>query len=181
MPFQFDPNTSEFTYKGKTVGSWRVEKGQGRVLMDITYDVDEAAIDVIELLSRAGVALKEHARKTPPLVVACMIETGEDDIEFQVQGARQTLVEVTVKRDNYQWRFHLNDADPWPSIVHGHDYDRRLKIDAFTGKIYDTSTKNHCATLKKKKLDFIVIELKKNPEFKSRLESSADKSLSSNT
>lgn len=172
MRFAFDLKTSEFTYQGRVVGSWRVENGRGRIVLDITYDVDEAAIDVIELLSRAGVALRGHAKKEPPLEVLCTYETEKDDIEELIEGARRTLVEVTVKRDNYQWRFHLNDADLWPSIVHGHDYDRRLKLDAFTGKIYDTGTKEHCETLKKKKLAFIVAELKKNPEFKARLEQS---------
>lgn len=172
MSFQFNPRTFEFLYKDRVVGSWHVENGQGRVLLDITYDVDEAAMDVIELLSRAGVALLDHAEKEPKNDPLCILETEKSDVEM-VDGARRRLVEVTIKRDNYQWRFHLNDADPWPSIVHGHDYDRGLKLDAFTGYIYDINTKQHCETLKKKKLSFIVAKLKEHPEFKQRLEPDA--------
>ncbi len=170
MSFFFDVKTSDFIYKGQVVGSWRVEEGRGRIILNITYDVDEAGSEIVELLSRVGFAIKEHGKKDPPPEVLCTIETEKEDIEESVVGALRTLVEVTIKHDNYQWRFHLNDADPWPSIVHGHDYDRRLKLDAFTGKIYDTGTKQHCETLKKKKLAFIIAELKKNPEFKRRLE-----------
>lgn len=173
MSFQFNPRTFKFVYKDRVVGSWHVENGQGRIHLDICYDVDAEAAEIIEILALVGMGLKEHAEKDPPKGEPLVtIETDTNDV-YPVAGARRTLVEVTIKRDNYQWRFHLSDADPWPSIVHGHDYDRGLKLDAFTGKIYDVGTKAHCETLKKKKLSYIVAKLKEHPEFKLRLETDA--------
>ncbi|PZP56506.1 MAG: hypothetical protein DI586_03405 [Micavibrio aeruginosavorus] len=170
---QFNSETEEFIYKNKVVGSWKVENGHGRFHLDITYEVDDVGISLGELLPKIAEVLKIHAEKEPPMKDPIVIlETDEIDVE-PIMPARRTLTEVTIKRGNHKWRFHLNDADPWPSIVHGHDYERNLKLDAFTGYIYDISTRNHCETLKKKKLNFIVAKLKENPEFKHRLESTA--------
>lgn len=93
------------------------------------------------------------------------VETPEAaiDKEFDVP---QLLVEKLVKRKGYVWDFHKTDADPWPSRLHGHDYEKGLKLDALTGDIYDVSTRARCKTLKKSELKLVQAELRACKDFK---------------
>jgi hypothetical protein len=50
------------------------------------------------------------------------------------------------------WVFHKNDADPWPSRLHGHHNARPLKLDAINGFIYSIHTRKHVQTLRPKAL-----------------------------
>lgn len=52
------------------------------------------------------------------------------------------------------WEFHASDDDPFPSIPHGHSIDPvvNLKLDPFTGNIYDVKRKK-VAVADKKELD----------------------------
>ena len=75
------------------------------------------------------------------------------------------LTEKTIKQKGYVWRFHKNDADQWPSKLHGHEYHKNLKIDAITGEIYDAGTRELCMKLNVKKLEAIQSELRASPDF----------------
>ncbi len=55
--------------------------------------------------------------------------------------------------------------DEWPSKLHGHDYDRNLKLDAVTGEIWDVGTRNNCKTLKSKILLNIQKHLFESADF----------------
>ena len=42
------------------------------------------------------------------------------------------------------WIFHKYDADPYPSVPHGHlDFNSRQKLDAFQGWVYDGTRQTH--------------------------------------
>jgi hypothetical protein len=58
------------------------------------------------------------------------------------------------------------DADPWPSPLHGHEYDKGLKLDAITGRIFDVATRQLCETLNPKHLRSIQDELRASKDFK---------------
>jgi hypothetical protein len=62
-------------------------------------------------------------------VVLLTLESDEDEVDV-LSGVMRRLDEKTVKESGYKWRFHKSDADPFPSPLHGHDYERGLKIDA---------------------------------------------------
>ena len=70
-----------------------------------------------------------------------------------------------MKRGSFVWDFHKSDADPWPSLLHGHDYDKGLKLDAITGQVYDVVTKTCCKVLKEKDLKAIQDALRKSKDF----------------
>jgi hypothetical protein len=74
-----------------------------------------------------------------------------------------------VRRKNYIWDFHKTDPDLWPSALHGHEYDKGLKLDAITGKIFDAATRQHCKTLDPERLSSIQDELRASKDFKERV------------
>jgi hypothetical protein len=66
------------------------------------------------------------------------------------------------------WIFHKNDADPWPSILHGHHNERPLKLDAITGFIYEIKTRRHVQTVRSRELARIQMELMNSKDFGDR-------------
>jgi hypothetical protein len=74
-------------------------------------------------------------------VIALTFETSEADIA-EGYDVRRSLTEKVVKRDGCIWKFHKNDPDHWPSALHGHDYEKNVKLDAYTGEIYDVGRGN---------------------------------------
>jgi hypothetical protein len=70
----------------------------------------------------------------------------------------------------YVWSFHKTDADTWPSALHGHEYDKNLKLDAVTGHIYDAGTRERLMTLKPQALSRIQEELRGSKDFVAMVE-----------
>jgi hypothetical protein len=66
------------------------------------------------------------------------------------------------------WVFHKNDADPWPSRLHGHHNERPLKLDAISGFIYNIKTRQHVQTLRPKELMRIQMALVNRKDFGDR-------------
>ena len=94
----------------------------------------------------------------PPVLLT--LETSEDSID-EIFGVPRFLIEKEIKAGNYIWKFHKTDADKWPSPLHGHEYKKRLKLDAITGEIYDCATRNLCMQLKPKDLKHIQKKLRR--------------------
>lgn len=47
------------------------------------------------------------------------------------------ILEMVTTVGTRRWQFHLTDADPWPSVPHGHAVqDGRRKLDAYQGFTY---------------------------------------------
>jgi hypothetical protein len=59
------------------------------------------------------------------------------------------LTEKQIKRDGYIWKFHKNDADGWPSPLHGLEYEKGLKLDVLTANIYDVGPDSAARPLKR--------------------------------
>lgn len=57
------------------------------------------------------------------------------------EGTRRLLTEKTVKVRGEVWMVHKNDADPWPSNPHAHNYDAGLTLHLGTGDLFDTNRK----------------------------------------
>jgi hypothetical protein len=66
------------------------------------------------------------------------------------------------------WRFHKNDPDPWPSLLHGHHYQKPLKLDALTGLIYRIQTRKPIQRLKEKPLREIQAALLASKDFREK-------------
>ena len=54
--------------------------------------------------------------------------------------------------NNSKWELHNADKDPFPSIPHMHSKNYPLKLNIYTGEIYDTRTKKFITTANKKEL-----------------------------
>jgi hypothetical protein len=99
-----------------------------------------------------------------PAPALLTVETSADSIAEEFEVVRY-LTEKQVKRGGYIWKFHKSDADDWPSPLHGHDYDKGLKLDAITGDIYDVGTRKRCKTLKAGDLRSVQAELRASKDF----------------
>jgi hypothetical protein len=68
------------------------------------------------------------------------------------------------------WIFHKSDADPWPSLLHGHHNQRPLKLDAITGEIFNIHSRKCVQKLKSKELARIQAQLFSSKDFAQRAE-----------
>jgi hypothetical protein len=66
------------------------------------------------------------------------------------------------------WIFHKNDADLWPSMLHGHHNERPLKLDAITGFIYSIQTRKHVQSLRRRELERVQLALMSSKDFGDR-------------
>jgi hypothetical protein len=162
MSLQLDPQTGALTYKGKKVGEHTFKNGIStvRISLDYTTASDEWIVPLSWLAY--GLARLPENQPAKPLLT---IETPATAIEKEFDVPR-LLTEKLVKRKGYVWEFHKNDVDPWPSPLHGHDYEKGLKLDAITGHIFDVATRKKCKTLKKKELRIVQAELRACKDFK---------------
>lgn len=170
MSLQLDPQTGVITYKGEKIGEHTFKDGQSTVRIAIEYSTAGEWILPLSGLSTGLSQLPENQPAKPALT----IETREIaiDKEFDVP---QLLVEKLIKRKGHVWDFHKTDADPWPSRLHGHDYDKGLKLDAITGDIYDVATRARCKTLKKRELKNVQAQLRASKDFKNLVVDLIDK------
>ncbi|MFC0776961.1 hypothetical protein [Flavobacterium sp. HJSW_4] len=77
------------------------------------------------------------------------IELFEDDGIFP-EGVKSSLREKQIKVKGEIWELHKNDADPFPSNPHAHNYETGLKLDLSNGNLY--KKKNIDSSINKKKL-----------------------------
>ncbi|WP_431201571.1 hypothetical protein ACQ86E_20770 [Bradyrhizobium betae] len=170
MSLQFDPQTGAITYNGTKIGEHTFKDGQSIVRFSLEYTTTGEWILPLSGLAVGLLQLPENQPAKPALTVA----TTDDaiDQEFDVP---QLLVEKLIKRKGHVWDFHKTDADPWPSRLHGHDYEKGLKLDALTGDIYDVATRTRCKTLKDRELKDVQSQLRDCKDFKNLVEELIDR------
>lgn len=161
MPLQIDPHTGKITYRGKEVGEHIFKDGRSTVQLNLEYEGGEDWIVPLSWFAYGLSMLTENE----PAQALLTIETGEDSIADKFDVLRY-LTEKLVKRAGYVWVFHKTDADDWPSPLHGHDYDKGLKLDAITGNVYDVGTKELCKKLKAGDLKAVQAKLRESKDFK---------------
>ncbi|MCK1281782.1 hypothetical protein IVB46_41865 [Bradyrhizobium sp. 61] len=161
MSLQLDPQTGVITYKGEKIGEHTFKDGQSTVRVNIEYSTAGEWILPLSGLATGLSQLPENQPAKPALT----IETREVAIDKEFDVPR-LLVEKLVKRNGHIWDFHKTDVDPWPSRLHGHDYEKGLKLDAITGDIYDVATRARCKTLKKRELKYLQTQLRECKDFK---------------
>ena len=63
-----------------------------------------------------------------------------DEVELEMDilppDVSHLLFEQQIKRNGKIWTIHRNDADPFPSNPHAHNYDKNLKLDLSNGTLY---------------------------------------------
>lgn len=161
MSLQFDPQTGAITYNGKKIGEHTFKDGQSTVRFSIEYTTTGEWILPLSGLAVGLSQLPENQPAKPTLTIKTT--DGAIDKEFDVP---QLLIEKLIKRNGHVWDFHKTDDDPWPSRLHGHDYEKGLKLDALTGDIYDVATRKRCKTLKKRELKDVQTQLRDCKDFK---------------
>ncbi len=160
MSLQFDPRTGKIIYRGKEVGEHIFKDGRSTVRLNIEYEGGDDWIAPLSWFAHGLSMLAENQPATALLTV----ETSEDSIAEEFEVVRY-LTEKQVKLGGYIWKFHKSDADDWPSPLHGHDYDKGLKLDVITGDIYDVGTRERCKTMKARDLQAVQAELKASKDF----------------
>lgn len=160
MALQFDLITGKITYRDKEVGEHIFKDGRSTVRLEIEYEGGDNWIVPLSWFAR-GLSMIPENMPAPALLT---VKTSKDSIDQEFNVVRY-LTEKEVKRGNYIWRFHKTDTDSWPSILHGHDYEKGLKLDAITGKIYVVQTRQLCKILKKKDLKYVQAKLRKSKDF----------------
>jgi hypothetical protein len=160
MSFTFDPETSKFNSNGREIGEHRYEDGKSYVRLTIEYETTGEWIVPLSWLAHGLSLLPENLPKEPDL----RIETPQDGIDREFDVSR-FLTEKIIRRGGYIWDFHKTDVDTWPSPLHGHDYDKNLKLDAVTGNVYDVVTRQCCKTLKPDHLKTIQSTLRTSKDF----------------
>lgn len=143
------------TYKGQVVVKHVHKAGEDTVEIRLTYKTPPG--DWITPLTYLAIGLQKI--EPPPAPVALQVVTSEEDIEEQFD-VPDLLIEKEIKRNGYIWEFHKSDPDPWPSPLHGHDYEKGLTIDAITGNIFVKATRQRRKTLKRKALAILHGELR---------------------
>lgn len=170
MSLQFNPITGKITYGGKEVGERIFKDGRSIVRLDIEYEGGDDWIVPLSWFAH-GLSMLPENMPAPALLT---VKTSEDSIAEEFDVVRY-LTEKQVKRGNYIWIFHKTDADNWPSPLHGHDYDKGLKLDVITGNIYDVGTRERCKTLKAKDLQDVQAALRASKDFKETVAALIDK------
>lgn len=117
-------------------------------------------------LASALAALPEFSESYPPADLT--VKLPEDSIAEEYEVPR-FFTERLVKAAGYVWVFHKSDVDPWPSLLHGHEYEHGLKLDALTGNVFDVGTREKCMLLKQKDLDIVQSNLRSSKDFKEKL------------
>jgi hypothetical protein len=164
MSIQFDPKTGEITYNGKKVGEQTFADGKSRVRLNIELETEGDWIVPLSWFAY-GLTLLPENRSPPP---SLEVSTPENGIEAEYNVLR-FLTEKQVKRDGYIWTFHKTDADHWPSELHGHDYEKGLKLDVLTGGIYDAGTRQLCKKLKLSQLLIVQSALRASTDFSDKI------------
>lgn len=154
------------THNGRDIGTHAFVDGKHRVTVSFEYEVDK------DLWFQPLVQLTMELDKLdpPPACgpVALTLNLVEEDLE-ELPGVTISLNEKTVVHRGYIWRFHKSDSDKWPSDLHAHDYDKGLKLDGYTGEVWDVGTRNHIGSLNKKALAVVHQELRSSKDFKDKL------------
>jgi hypothetical protein len=135
------------TYKGSVVGHITTEGNETKVEINLTYSSNPE--DAIAPVSWLAYGLRILEGPPPPIVLT--VRTEEADIESRLD-VPEFLIEKIIKRDGYIWAFHKADADPWPSPLHGHDYEKGLVVDVISGNIFDKVSRRQITTLNAKVL-----------------------------
>jgi len=160
MSIQFDPETGKMTYNGKEVGEHTYSNGKSHVRLHIEFETEGEWVVPLSWLAY-GLTLLPENKPAPALLE---VSTAEDGIETEYSVLR-FLTEKQIKRSGYIWKFHKTDADHWPSELHGHDYEKGLKLDVLTGDIYDVGTRQLCKRLKASQLLIVQSELRASADF----------------
>ncbi|MBN8457276.1 MAG: hypothetical protein J0M04_05485 [Verrucomicrobia bacterium] len=90
-----------------------------------------------------------------------VLETVALDSSILPEGIERLITEETVKHKGEQWVIHANDADPFPSNPHAHNYDSGLKLDLGTGALYRKRT--HVDSVRCKDLKLLRDKIRTRP------------------
>ena len=65
-----------------------------------------------------------------------------EDEPLVPEGIPRLLTEQTVKVKGEVWRVHKNDADPFPSTPHAHNYESGVVLHLGSGEMFDRNRKS---------------------------------------
>jgi len=155
-----DPNNpDQIVHNGRVVATRLQDRGKSIVEISMSYTAgNDDWIVPLSWLAQ-GLARIEPPPPSPVMTFETVLDAVEPDAAFEVH-----LFEKTLKTGGYTWQFHKTDADPWPSQLHGHDYEYGLVLDGVTGDIFNVTSRNKVAHLKARDLAALQSDLRANKD-----------------
>jgi hypothetical protein len=156
MGLELSPE-DEIIYQGRVVGRLTYDNdngGNARICLDVAFACSPG--DHIVPLTYLSIGLTKV--EPPPSPALIVIQTDPGDFVDAEEAPRLLLEEIVKVRPNI-WNFHKNDKDPWPSVLHAHDYEKNLKLDAISGEIFNVTTRKRVGRLNEKKLAAVQAQL----------------------
>ena len=168
MSLQYNQETRELFFKYDKVGECHYNGKTVQISLNFSYE--RSTEEWITPLSWFCYALSRILdQQASSRLISLEISCGDDEIE-QTYDLARFLPEKTIKQKSYIWKFHKTDSDNWPSVLHGHEYQKSLKLDALNGNVYDAVTKQRCMRLKKHALLDIQERLRDSSDFRGKIE-----------
>jgi hypothetical protein len=129
--------------RGDTVSVGEIERGLVEVLdLDQIADILNRDIDAQAIQSLLDGY--DFARLRPEKLCEIVLEES-----IVPEGVPIFLSEAEIKLKGEIWVIHKNDADPFPSNPHAHNYQQRLKMHLGNGDLYMHRDKQPCRRLRK--------------------------------
>ena len=160
MSLTFNAETGEIWYHGKIVGRHEHSNGVSKVSLSIEYEAGDHWVAPITAF--ANELRKIDLKRAPKPDLSVTTSAEYEDVDGT---APKFLLEFTTSVHGHTWRFHKSDSDNWPSALHGHDYENRLKVDVLTGNVFDAVTRGYRHKLTSKDLKHLRDELKSSKDF----------------
>lgn len=113
--------------------------------LDQTADLLDAELDS----TRIGSLLSTYDFQRLHPESLCTVELEESIIP---PGVPILLTEVKIKQRGEIWFVYKNDADPFPSNPHAHNYDRGLKMHLGNGDLYSGRRRTPCGNVGRRRL-----------------------------
>ena len=166
MSIQLDTTDDTLWFDGKKVGKIEKSDSDGKlsVTLSLTYRCSPGEEHFPLIAFATELAKLDDYKEKPPPAADLTVEMPLDSIEKTFDVPR-LLTEKTIKAAGYVWEFHKTDVDPWPSQLHGHDYEHGLKVDALTGDVFDVGTRALFMRLKKKYVNEMQDALRRSKDF----------------
>jgi hypothetical protein len=128
--------------------SLSIRISSGEILMALVEETREELQDLALKNWNQEAVLKTVENSKYIKRIPVIEETIELNKTIIPSGTYRAIYEEQVKFEGEQWVVHKNDADPFPSSPHAHNYESGLKMHLGTGELY--YGKNMAGKLRKK-------------------------------
>lgn len=111
-------------------------------------DIQAALVEVLEIPAESPLGVLDRGLTATQIVETLrtfnfkklhpeILSEFTEDQPLVPEGIPRLLTEQTIKVKGEVWRVHKNDADPFPSIPHAHNYESGMVLHLGSGEMFD--------------------------------------------